>query len=861
MATMSEAGPVDATRRTTRLGSAREPLVGRDDELARLRAARTGGRAGVVLSAAPGMGRTAVLAEFVDWCRQHGDDVVLVRASATSRRLRFAALTPLLDHHFATGSTAIDVTGGPITFDLVRDLLRARAAASPFVLAIDDAQLLDEGSLRVIADAVGPDGPFVVVTVDHTFRGLDPLTEHPLLDTVELEPLSPAAVAEMVADHPGRDAADTAGWWARSSGNPTVLQALLRDDHPERDLAIPGGLSPAARRLLSVIAMAESLPVDRAGADEAVAELLARGTIALSSAPDGSSEPGVLHLRHAAQGSDIRHALGPIEARSARRAALEALRDTWPTATGPGRLQLAALALESGVPLRDDELLDVVALAPAAGDARLALRLARVGVEQLGRFDDLRRLADVAHEQGEVDDVEEAIARMADRAVTLDEHAAVAVARSQHLLWRRADGGGAVAALDGSPAIELAEVQAVRARLLATIGQAAVAVSAAGGLRQHDSPRVRMQAALAVAHGLRRLGEPTRAVAVLDDAIATAAVVDDPVLTVSAQVLRVGRLLAMCEAGRWSDAAAQSTSVVSYAERYDEAPGRAVALLVQGVVTLEAGAPAAAMSMLDGAVELFTDLAQPGGLRWALSATALAHGLSGDAVGVRRLLDELGALGPHPADLFPSLEPRARAWGKVTDGDPEGARAVLRAAVATFRDQGALGPAGQCAHDLLSLDDAEPMIALPPLPGEPLHALRQRHAAAMHARDAAELTLLTDDFEALGGYRWAAECAAALSHAVTRAGNRDAARRAVDRLAGLRTRCTGLDVPALSAGRMITLSAREREIALLAARGLTSKAIGERLGLSVRTVDNHLSRCFDKLGTRNRSELAELLLD
>ena len=46
---------------------------------------------------------------------------------------------------------------------------------------------------------------------------------------------------------------------------------------------------------------------------------------------------------------------------------------------------------------------------------------------------------------------------------------------------------------------------------------------------------------------------------------------------------------------------------------------------------------------------------------------------------------------------------------------------------------------------------------------------------------------------------------------------------------------------------------------VLVSRGLTSRAIGERLGLSVRTVDNHLARCFDKLGTRNRAELADLL--
>lgn len=861
MAGMSEHRIGTTAGRPARLGQMVEQLVGREGELAAVRAARAAGRPGVVLSAAPGMGRTSVLGAHLEACRQRRDQVVLVRATATSRRLRFAALTPLLDHHFASAND--DGAGAPITFDLVRDVLRDRGAAGSFVLAVDDAHLLDDGSLRVIADAVGDPGTFVVVTVDETFRGLDPLTEHPDLDVVALEPLPPGAVAQLVQAHSGVETLDTASWWARCGGNPTVLHALLSDDQPNRADVIPGGLTPAARRLLSVLAFAEALPVEpEVDHDGPASELAGRGIVTLTiDSEDDRHERSVLRLRHAAQGTAIRQALGPIEARSARRAALEALRSGWPTAPATTRLQLASLALESGVALTDGELLDVVTLAPAAGDARLALRLARAGVEQLGRFDDLRRLSDVAHEQGHVDDVEDAIARMAAMATTTAEHAAVAVARSQHLLWRRADGTGAVAALDGSPAIDQPELRAVRARLLATIGQAAVAVAEAGPLRTDPSPRVRMQAALAIAHGLRRLGEPTRAVAILDEAIATAADLDDPVLTVSAQVLRVGRLLAMCEAGRWADAAAQSASVVSYAERYDEAPGRAVALLVQGVVTLEAGAPAAALSPLASAVDLFTDLAQPGGLRWALSATALAQALCGDAAGTRRVLDELEAVGPHPADLFPSLEPRARAWARVAEGDPEGARAVLRAGVVRFREQGAVGPAAQCAHDLLSLDEPVAVLALLPVPGEPLQALRQRHAVATHARDTSELAALTDDFERLGGFRWAAECAAAQSHAASRAGNRDAARRAVDRLAGLRARCTGLDIPALAAGRMITLSAREREIALLAARGLTSKDIGDRLGLSVRTVDNHLSRCFDKLGTRNRNELAELLRD
>lgn len=56
-----------------------------------------------------------------------------------------------------------------------------------------------------------------------------------------------------------------------------------------------------------------------------------------------------------------------------------------------------------------------------------------------------------------------------------------------------------------------------------------------------------------------------------------------------------------------------------------------------------------------------------------------------------------------------------------------------------------------------------------------------------------------------------------------------------------------------------TLTAREREIASLAAARVRSREIAARLGVSVRTVDNHLGRVFRKLGVQSRDELGEAL--
>jgi two-component system, LuxR family, response regulator DctR len=55
------------------------------------------------------------------------------------------------------------------------------------------------------------------------------------------------------------------------------------------------------------------------------------------------------------------------------------------------------------------------------------------------------------------------------------------------------------------------------------------------------------------------------------------------------------------------------------------------------------------------------------------------------------------------------------------------------------------------------------------------------------------------------------------------------------------------------------LSAREKEVMTLVAQGLANKAIAEALNISVRTVEVHRARVFDKLSVKSAVELANLL--
>ncbi|MCX7683389.1 MAG: response regulator transcription factor [Anaerolineae bacterium] len=69
-------------------------------------------------------------------------------------------------------------------------------------------------------------------------------------------------------------------------------------------------------------------------------------------------------------------------------------------------------------------------------------------------------------------------------------------------------------------------------------------------------------------------------------------------------------------------------------------------------------------------------------------------------------------------------------------------------------------------------------------------------------------------------------------------------------------------------GRWASLTAREREVLRLLARGLDNKGIAEALSVAPKTVESHVTHILDKLGVRTRGEaiawahthLAELLL-
>ena len=127
------------------------------------------------------------------------------------------------------------------------------------------------------------------------------------------------------------------------------------------------------------------------------------------------------------------------------------------------------------------------------------------------------------------------------------------------------------------------------------------------------------------------------------------------------------------------------------------------------------------------------------------------------------------------------------------------------------------------------------------------------HVAIAHAeRDAQALAVLATALAA-NGLAARSRVVARLSEQFARsAGDHGQARRAGSLVRTLRQRTAPASAPG-------DLTAREAEVARLAAGGLADREIAARLVVSVRTVESHLARTYRKLGVASRVELSHAL--
>ncbi|MFD9623901.1 LuxR C-terminal-related transcriptional regulator [Streptomyces virginiae] len=275
-----------------------------------------------------------------------------------------------------------------------------------------------------------------------------------------------------------------------------------------------------------------------------------------------------------------------------------------------------------------------------------------------------------------------------------------------------------------------------------------------------------------------------------------------------------------------------------------------------------AGHPSAARHWYAEAAALARDLHHVRALQIVLTGLAASAALLGD----------LGAaeIAQAEADSYPSMgflsgeERLGEAWMHAVQGRLAQARSVLLDAATAARQSGHTTSEALLLTDVARLEGARDVAArLAELATECDGALapaRAHLAEALAAKEPVRLLACAEELERIGADLLAAEAAAAASTAWRRLGEARYAAAATHRAAVLTVRCEGARTPALMSSESIALlTPREREIALLAVRGNSSKRIAAELTLSVRTVDNHLNRIYCKLGVRGRQALTHAL--
>jgi DNA-binding CsgD family transcriptional regulator len=409
------------------------------------------------------------------------------------------------------------------------------------------------------------------------------------------------------------------------------------------------------------------------------------------------------------------------------------------------------------------------------------------------------------------------------------------------------------------------EIRATRATLLGQAGRHRETLALLAGLPDAAmSGRARLQAALAEAFALPGVGRGDEALARIDAAISAGADVGEQLTLFRVGLLLSPKAMALVSVGRLHDAAEAARTGLDNAVATGNRAAEGFFGATLGWVQLHQGLLVSAQRTYRESAAAFRSSSYSGPLRWALGGLLFSAALARDTEVATEAGRALDALGPHPAGLLDTAISQARAWAAVADGDPERARRLLREAAAEARSRGAVGDESAASHDLARLgcatEVADRLQTLATVAqGDYIRVLADN--AAGHARgDPAALGDAAERFAALGFNLRAAESAMAASEASARAGDQRAANRWASRATELAARCETPATPELI-GRAgpVPLTNREREIALLAADGLPSRVIAERLYLSVRTVNNHLARTYTKLAVTNRSELSAIL--
>ena len=864
------------------------PFTGRDAELRLVGDALAGGAAGGVVIAGPaGVGKTRLAAEAAELAGARGCAVGWVRASRSARSIplgAFAALLPAADRRLPEGVEMLA---------RARHALAERAGARRLVLCVDDGQLLDDASAALVHQLVAAGEAFAVVSVRRDGPAPDALRalwKDELCVRLELAALSRGDVGALLGAGLGGpiDGGTVNALWELTLGNALFLRELVRHGVDHGLLAQDDGMwrwrgeitagtrlaelvdlriedaGTAGRRVLELIAVGAPLEVGLLEPEELAAlEALERSELA-QRRTDGRRR--FVDIAHPLHGEAVRAQLTPtgVEAIHTRLADAVAAHGA---RRGGDLLRTAVWRLEAGAAGDADLFARAADQALSALDAALAERLARAAVQAGGDFGARLTLARALTVKPP--DAQRLLDDLATQAGDDRERAAVAVSSARNLFWGLDRAEDADAVLRNAERLVCAdalrhELRAQRARLTAAQGRPHAALAAAQPLLDDRAvnEQARTTAALGAVEALLSTGRTDEAIALVEAWLPIARRQRDELP--HAEIVLLGmRALALRVAGRLTEATTLSERTYALLLPQRSAPSTAVEANMLGLTWLARGRVRTALRFCRESAALLRDGDSPGMLAFALAGVAQAAAQAGEPEAARGALAEMERTPLGHKGFAVELE-LGRAWGAAASGELSRARALARDAVKLALARGQDGYAVRALHELCRLGD--PAAAAPELArlagsvDGPFAPSAAAHAAALVAGDGAALLDVAERLAAEDALLVAAEAADAAAAAYRDAGRLSSARAAAARAALWLTKCEGARPPTtLVASKAVDLTPREREIALLAAGGASSRQIAGRLVISVRTVDNHLQNAYRKLGVTRRQDLSHAL--
>ncbi len=870
-----DAGVAHETRR------ARTPLLGRAAEVSRFERLLADGGRGLVLHGPAGCGMTRLAEELVGIAEASGLAARFVRGRSAIADVPLAAFAPLL-------SGEVERYEGVSLLVAARTAIADLGGGRPLALGVDDVHLLDASSATLVNQLVTAGSVIVVATAHDGEWVPEPISELWRNGHIERWPVGELGPAEAIAmanalldTDLAPDAADdlvrltgcnplfvsTLARAMNETGTTTELDAVAAA--PKLVDFVAGRLhwlDPAGRDALAVVALGEPIGLgllERLTDASALVDLERGGWITVTE--EGRRTD--VRLAHPLYGEVLRRNLSRLLARTVYRELAAAVQEHG-ARRGGDLMRVAAWSLDGGAPVPPERLVAAANEAMQVGDFVLAERLAEVVWDANPRFDAgiiLLLIHQTRRFQADRDGFLRTLAGCVETPIQL---AQVASIRSYEAFWRNADLPGAlrlvddaIGQLDARPDARdaLDELRAQRASLLTNSGSHAEARVIIEELRTSDVPRVRSiignaERLVETAHG-----DPRRIVERLDEFVMPPPSGTDELGLLAARVRQAGLAKTLVQAAQAERAEALVRTAID-ASSGDSLMARtpetqlAWVLMWRGKANEGYGYAhrAATHQQRHG----FRTLE-----RWSRGVMAMCAAHAGDHDAAERALVDVDALSPIPvvmwdADLWHARTLMAWLRQDVEEGQRWARFGVAESAPRGLRFDEALGWY-LLARFGGAREALEPLQAFADELGG-LPALFAMYASALVSHDPAELGEVAEAFSAAGIEGTSTNAARLASRWYEAIGDTRAAARWSRRSAELALRCDVIG-PVIRPSVIEPLSRREREVADLAATGASSREIGERLFLSARTVDNHLTRVFDKLGVRSRGDLPAAL--